>query len=98
MWRSLKYECVYLHACEAVSEAKAGVRKWVEFYNHKRPHSALGGQPPAVVYWQRTETTNPDQQVKEKLNLCQILNKKWRVSQLASLKNNFMLYYWPILK
>ena len=44
-------------------EAKAGVRKWIEFYNQKRPHSSLGGQPPAVVYWQRIETTNPDQQV-----------------------------------
>tara|TARA_R110002126_G_scaffold288175_1_gene441554 strand:- start:3526 stop:4224 length:699 start_codon:yes stop_codon:yes gene_type:complete len=52
LWRSLKYECVYLHAWETGTEAKAGVRKWIEFYNHKRPHSALGGQPPAVVYWQ----------------------------------------------
>mgnify|MGYP003677373244 CR=1 FL=1 len=59
LWRSLKYECVYLHAWETGSEAKAGVRKWVEFYNHKRPHSSLGGKPPAVVYWQRTEATNP---------------------------------------
>ena len=63
LWRSLKYECVYLHAWETGSEAKAGVRKWIEFYNHKRPHSALGGQPPAVVYLQSNETTNPDQQV-----------------------------------
>ena len=63
LWRSLKYECVYLHAWETGSEAKAGVRKWIEFYNHKRPHSALGGKPPAVIYWQRNETTNPDQQV-----------------------------------
>lgn len=63
LWRSLKYECVYLHAWETGSEAKAGVRNWIEFYNHKRPHSALGGKPPAVVYRQRNETTNPDQQV-----------------------------------
>ena len=63
LWRSLKYECVYLHAWETGSEAKAGVRKWIAFYNHKRPHSALGGKPPAVIYRQRNETTNPDQQV-----------------------------------
>lgn len=63
LWRSQKYECVHLHAWETGSEAKAGVRKWIEFYNHKRPHSALGGKPPAVVYWQTNETTNPDQQV-----------------------------------
>ncbi len=63
LWRSLKYECPYLHAWETGSEAKAGVRKWIDFYNHKRPYSALGGKPPAVIYWQRIETTNPDQQV-----------------------------------
>ncbi|EPX77748.1 Mobile element protein [Litoreibacter arenae DSM 19593] len=63
LWRSLKYECVYLHAWETGSEAKAGVRKWVDFYNNKRPHSGLGGKPPAVIYWQRNETTNPDQQM-----------------------------------
>ena len=62
LWRSLKYECVYLHAWETGSEAKAGVRKWIEFYNRKRPHSALGGKPPAVVYWLRNVKTQPDQQ------------------------------------
>ena len=61
--RFLKYECVSLHAWETGSQARAGVRKWVEFYHYKRPHSSLGGKPPAVVYWQRIETTNPDQQV-----------------------------------
>lgn len=63
LWWSLKYECVYPHAWETGSEAKAGVKKWIAFYNHKRPHSALGGKPPAVIYWQRNATTNPDQQV-----------------------------------
>lgn len=62
LWRSMKYECVYLHAWETGSEARAGVGRWMEFYNHKRPHSALSGKPPAVVYWQRNETIQPDQQ------------------------------------
>jgi len=62
LWRSLKYECVYLHAWETGSEAKEGVGKWIEFYNRKRPHSALGGRPPAVVYWLRKEETQTDQQ------------------------------------
>ncbi|WP_371832348.1 integrase core domain-containing protein [Rhodalgimonas zhirmunskyi] len=61
IWRSLKYGCVYPHAWEAGSEAKAGIKKWIEFYNHKRPHSAPGGKSPAVIYWQRNETTQPDQ-------------------------------------
>nr|WP_254451367.1 IS3 family transposase [Aliiroseovarius sp. xm-m-339-2] len=62
LWRPLKYECIYLHAWETGSEAKAGVGKWIEFYNRKRPHSALGGKPPAVVYWLRKDETKPDQQ------------------------------------
>ena len=62
LWRSLKYECVYLHAWETGSEAKAGVGTWIQFYNRKRPHSALGGKPPAVVYWLRKDETQPDQQ------------------------------------
>ncbi|QYO75083.1 IS3 family transposase [Pelagibacterium sp. 26DY04] len=63
LWRTLKYECVYLHAWETGSQARAGVREWVDFYNNRRPHSALGGKPPAVIYWQRIDQNQPDQQV-----------------------------------
>ena len=59
LWRSLKYECVYLHAWETGSQAKAGIGRWMTFYNRQRPHAAHGGQPPALVYWNRIE---PDQQ------------------------------------
>jgi len=62
LWRTLKYECVYLHAWETGSQARAAIRKWMEFYNGTRPHSALGGKPPAVVYWQAIEQHQPDQQ------------------------------------
>ena len=62
LWRSMKYECVYLHAWETGSQARAALSKWMTFYNRKRPHSALGGKPPAVVYWHKLETTQPDQQ------------------------------------
>lgn len=60
LWRSLKYECVYLHAWETGSQARAGIGRWITFYNHHRPHTAHGGQPPAVVYFNPTQT---DQQV-----------------------------------
>ena len=60
LWRSLKYECVYLHAWETGSQARAGIGRWITFYNHQRPHTAHGGQPPAVVYFNATQT---DQQV-----------------------------------
>ena len=48
LWRSLKYECVYLHAWETGSQARAGVGRWITFYNNQRPHAAHGGHPPAV--------------------------------------------------
>jgi len=60
LWRSLKYECVYLPAVETGSQARAGVGRWITFYNHLRPHAAHGGQPPAVVCFKSIET---DQQV-----------------------------------
>jgi putative transposase len=62
LWRSLKYECVYLHAWETGSQAKAGIGQWMTFYNHRRPHPSLGGTPPAVFYRHIIETTQPDQQ------------------------------------
>ncbi|NQX74481.1 MAG: transposase [Epibacterium sp.] len=54
-----------MHTWETGSEAKTGIRKWIDFYNHKRPHSALGCQPPAVIDWHRNETTQPDQRVQK---------------------------------
>ena len=52
LWRSLKYENVYLHAYEIGSEARAGIGKWLDFYNRFRPHSGLGGFPPDWCYEQ----------------------------------------------
>ena len=43
LWRSLKYECIYLHAFETGSETHSGIGRWVTYYNGSRPHSALGG-------------------------------------------------------
>lgn len=50
LWRSMKYECVYLHAFETGSEARAGIGRWIDYYNAERPHSALGRRTPAEVY------------------------------------------------
>ncbi|WP_411976397.1 integrase core domain-containing protein [Sulfitobacter faviae] len=41
-----------MHARDAGSETKAAIRKWMTSYKHQRPHSALEGKPPALVYWQ----------------------------------------------
>lgn len=50
LWRSLKYECVYLHAFETGSAAKSGIGRWIDFYNTERPHSALGGRTPVEAH------------------------------------------------
>jgi putative transposase len=50
LWRSVKYEEVFLHAYETVFDAKAGIRRYIEFYNAERPHSSLNKQTPDEAY------------------------------------------------
>ena len=47
----MKYEEVYLHAYETVSAAKAGIARYLQFFNTRRPHSALDRQTPDTVYF-----------------------------------------------
>lgn len=51
LWKSIKYEEVYLHAYESVSEARSGLERYLTFYNQIRPHSALDGSTPDKVYF-----------------------------------------------
>lgn len=50
LWRSLKYECIYLNAFETGSETRAGIGRWMTYYNGSRPHTALGGRTSAEVH------------------------------------------------
>jgi putative transposase len=50
LWRSVKYEEVYLKAYQTVAEARAGIGSYLEFYNQQRPHQALDYRTPAEVY------------------------------------------------
>ncbi len=50
LWRSLKYEEVYLYAYDGVPEARAGIGRYLTFYNEQRPHQALGYQTPDAFY------------------------------------------------
>ena len=50
LWRSLKYEEVYLKAYENVAEAKAGIGGWIEYYNSERRHQSLNRLTPDMVY------------------------------------------------
>jgi len=57
LWRSLKYEEVYLKGYADGHEARAGIGSWIRFYNGRRPHQALGNRPPMTVW--RAGVTGP---------------------------------------
>jgi putative transposase len=59
LWRSCKYECVYLHAFETGAEIRSGLGRWLSYYNGQRPHSALGGHTPDEAYGQTRPTPYP---------------------------------------
>ena len=50
LWRSLKYEEVYLHAYATVAEARTGIGAWLDFYNTERQHQSLGYRTPRQIY------------------------------------------------
>jgi putative transposase len=51
LWRSLKYECVYLHEMDSGLTARRKIGEWIRDYNEERPHSAFtGDRTPMEVY------------------------------------------------
>jgi len=51
LWKSVKYEEVYLHAYDTVSAARSGLARYFQFYNTRRPHTALDRRTPDEVYF-----------------------------------------------
>lgn len=51
LWRTVKYDCIYLNEFTLVSECRQILRDYFKFYNTKRPHHSLGGVPPAWIYY-----------------------------------------------
>ena len=50
LWRSVKYEEVYLRAYDSVGQARASIGQYLDFYNGRRPHSSLDGTTPDKAY------------------------------------------------
>ena len=50
LWRSVKYEEVYLRAYDSVRDARASLGRYLDFYNERRPHSSLGARTPEQAY------------------------------------------------
>ena len=59
LWRSVKYEEVYLKAYEDVPEARTGIGAYLNFYNRERPHQALGYQTPCEVFGEGQQRRDP---------------------------------------
>jgi putative transposase len=57
LWRSIKYEEIYLRAYDTVSEARASIGRYLTFYNSRRPHSSLDRQTPDQAYFNRRPQT-----------------------------------------
>ncbi len=57
LWRSVKYEEVYLHAYDTVSDSRAGIGKYFNLYNRRRPHSSLKRKTPDQVYYSQQPLT-----------------------------------------
>ena len=51
LWRSLKYECIYLQSLGSVKEAREEISKYFKFYNYERPHQSLNYRTPAEIYF-----------------------------------------------
>ena len=58
LWRSLKYECVYLRQFDTVSQARVGLKDYFEFYNYERLHQSLDYHTPAQVYLDNNSSDN----------------------------------------
>jgi len=53
LWRSVKYEKIFLEEFETVPELLSGLKEYFEFYNFERPHQSLVEKTPAEIYWGR---------------------------------------------
>ena len=66
LWRSVKYEEVYLRAYESVSEARTSIGRYLDFYNGRRPHSSLDGTTPDQAYLTRCHRLQPNRRSSRK--------------------------------
>jgi putative transposase len=58
LWRSVKYEEVYLHSYESVRDARSGLARYFQLYNTERLHEALGYRTPHEVYFGEGRNNN----------------------------------------
>ena len=60
LWRSVKYEEIYLKEYQNMDELKQSLKEYFDFYNYERPHSTHGGRKPAEIFGVEKESTAPE--------------------------------------
>ena len=65
LWRSLKWEDIYLKDYATPREVRIGIANWLEFYNNERPHQSLNYQTPAQIYFENKEVLPIQQEYDE---------------------------------
>jgi len=55
LWRSVKYEEIYINEYQSVEQLRCALKKYFDFYNHERPHQSFDGQTPAEVYYGKNQ-------------------------------------------
>ena len=78
LWRSLKYEDVYLKGYADGREARAGIAAWIAFYNDRRPHQALGNRTPMAVWRER------HRRPRQGCGHDAALGQRWRVAHMPT--------------
>jgi putative transposase len=68
LWRSVKYEEVYLREYREVKDARDGLARYFDFYNRERPHSALRNQTPHEVYFPQQGSFSPGEQASQTMH------------------------------
>jgi putative transposase len=64
LWRSLKYENIYLKEYETPKKLYFGLKEYFNFYNYERPHQSLDYKTPGEVYWDKKEANEKKQTLK----------------------------------
>jgi len=83
-WRSLKYESVYLQSFETIAQARIAITQYIDFYNHQRPHQALGYKTPDEIYQQYFRKHEREVINKEKKPLAILVGEKTEDSQIQA--------------
>jgi len=90
LWRSIKYEEVYLSEYNSPAEARLGLAEYLRFYNEERPHQALGYRTPAEVYRSEGQQQHTHKEGVAILNAASLWSTRWGTPQFSPNQRSFL--------